>query len=96
MSERRGVNVLCKKITEDWGLNQEESGLLLCKAGGHRNIIRIAADLDELFQDVEAVRSWLNEAQTDLGEKTPRALLTDGSMESLMAVTDYVAHLSGR
>ena len=61
-----------------------------------RAILRIAADLDALFQDVVSVRGWLYEAQKDLDGATPRALLQEGSMENLLRVKYYAAHLSGR
>ena len=73
------------------------------KPVGHRDtndrlraILRIAADLDALFQDVFSIRGWLNEVQKDLDGATPRALLQEGSMENLLRVKYYVAHLSGR
>ena len=61
-----------------------------------RAVLRIAADLDALYQGKDAIRDWLNEPQRDLGGKTPRALLNEGSMENLLQVKYYVAHLSGR
>jgi len=73
------------------------------KPVGHRDandrlraVLRIAADIDALYDDKDAIRGWLNEPQRDLGGKTPRALLTEGSMENLLQVKYYVAHLSGR
>ncbi len=73
------------------------------KSVGHRDandrlraILRIAADLDALFQEVAAIRGWLSEPQKDLDGKTPRSLLTEGSMENLLRVKYYVAYLSGR
>jgi hypothetical protein len=73
------------------------------KPVGHRDandrlraVLRIAADLDALFQDVASVRDWLDEPQTDLGGRTPRALLDEGSMENLLQVKYYLSHLSGR
>jgi hypothetical protein len=61
-----------------------------------RAVLRIATDLDALFSDVAAIRDWLNESQPELEDKAPRALLTEGSMENLLRVKYYVAHLSGR
>lgn len=61
-----------------------------------RAVLRIAADLDALFQDVDPIKNWLNEPQNDLGGKTPRALLNEGSMEMLLQVKYYVSYLSGR
>ena len=61
-----------------------------------RAILRIATDLDALFLEVPAIRDWLLEPQRDLGEATPRSLLTEGSMENLLRVKSYVAYLSGR
>ena len=61
-----------------------------------RAILRIAADLDALFREVVAIRDWLSEPQRDLNGKTPRSLLTEGSMENLLRVRYYVAYLSGR
>ena len=61
-----------------------------------RAVLRIAADLDALFQEVPAVRDWLSEPQRDLGGATPRSLLTEGSMENLLRVKYYIAYLSGR
>jgi hypothetical protein len=73
------------------------------KPVGHRDandrlraVLRIATDLDALFKDVDAIRDWLDEPQGDLGEATPRALFTEGSMENLLRVKYYVAYLSGR
>lgn len=73
------------------------------KPVGHRDandrlraVLRIAADLDALFQDVGAIRDWLSEPQRDLDESTPRSLLAEGSMENLLRVRYYVAYLSGR
>ena len=73
------------------------------KLVGHRDandrlraVLRIAADIDALFDDKDAIRDWLNEPQKDLGGNTPRALLTEGSLESLLQVKYYAAHLSGR
>ena len=73
------------------------------KPVGHRDandrlraVLRIAADLDALYRDVALIRDWLNETQKDLGAKTPRALLNEGSMENLLQVKYYVSHLSGR
>lgn len=61
-----------------------------------RAILRIATDLDALFGEVAAIRDWLSEPQRDLDGATPRALLTEGSMEDLLRVRYYVAYLSGR
>jgi len=61
-----------------------------------RSVLRIATDLHDLFRDVSAIRGWLSEAQSDLGEVSPRFLLTEGSMENLLRVKHYVAYLSGR
>jgi hypothetical protein len=61
-----------------------------------RAVLRIAADLDALFHEVVAIRDWLSEPQRDLGGATPRSLLIEGSMENLLRVKHYVAHLSGR
>lgn len=61
-----------------------------------RAVLRIAADLDALYDDEAAIRDWLNEPQSDLGGSSPHALLTEGSMENLLQVKYYVAHLSGR
>jgi hypothetical protein len=61
-----------------------------------RSVLRIATDLHDLFKDVSAIRGWLGEVQGDLGEVTPRSLLTEGSMENLLRVKHYVAYLSGR
>ena len=73
------------------------------KPVGHRDandrlriVLRIAADIDALYDDKDAIRNWLNEPQRDLGGKTPRAHLNEGSMENLLQVKYYVAHLSGR
>ena len=73
------------------------------KPVGHRDandrlraVLRIATDLDALFQEVGAIRDWLSEPQRGLGGVTPRALLTEGSMENLLRVRHYVAYLSGR
>jgi hypothetical protein len=70
---------------------------------GHRDandrlgsVLRMAADLDALFQEETAIRDWLDERQSDLNEETPRSLLTEGSMENLLRVKYYVAYLSGR
>ena len=56
-----------------------------------RAVLRIAADLDALYQERSAIREWLNEPQADLGGKTPRALFDEGSMESLLRVKYYVS-----
>jgi hypothetical protein len=61
-----------------------------------RVVLRIAADVDALFQDEKAIRDWLSETQKDLGGQTPRALLNEGSMENLLKVKYYVSYLSGR
>ena len=61
-----------------------------------RAVLRIGADLDALFSDVAAIREWLSEAQPDLDGETPCKLLTEGSMENLLRVKYYLAHLSGR
>jgi len=61
-----------------------------------RAVLRIAADLDALFQEVPAIRDWLSEPQRDLGGATPRSLLTEGSMENLLRVRHYASYLSGR
>jgi hypothetical protein len=61
-----------------------------------RAVLRIAADLDTLFEEVAVIRDWLNEAQHDLSRSTPRSLLTEGSMEKLLSVKYFVAYLSGR
>ena len=61
-----------------------------------RTVLRIAADLDALFQEVGAIRDWLREPQHVLGGATPHSLLTEGSMENLLRVKYYVAYLSGR
>lgn len=73
------------------------------KPVGHRDandrlraILRIAADLDALYEEPGAIRDWLNEPQMDLGGKTPRALLNEGSVENLLQVKYYVSYLSGR
>jgi hypothetical protein len=61
-----------------------------------RAVLRIATDLDALFQDTTAIRDWLSEPQRDLDGASPRSLLTEGSMENLLRVKSYVSHLSGR
>jgi hypothetical protein len=61
-----------------------------------RAVLRIATDLDALYQQVAAIRDWLSEPQRDLDGATPRSLLTEGSMENLLRVKYYVAYLSGR
>jgi hypothetical protein len=62
-----------------------------------RSVLRIATDLHALFnKEVPTIRGWLGEAQSDLGEVSPRSLLTEGSMENLLRVKHYVAYLSGR
>jgi hypothetical protein len=61
-----------------------------------RAVLRMGADLDALFGEVAAIREWLSEAQRDLGGMTPRSLLTEGSMENLLKVKQYIAFLSGR
>ncbi|WP_072386558.1 antitoxin Xre/MbcA/ParS toxin-binding domain-containing protein [Hyphomicrobium sp. CS1BSMeth3] len=73
------------------------------KPVGHRDandrlraVLRIAADLDALYQDAAVIRDWLSEPQNDLDGATPRSLLLEGSMENLLQVKYYVAHLSGR
>jgi Protein of unknown function (DUF2384) len=73
------------------------------KPVGHRDandrlraVLRIATDLDALFEGVSAIRDWLSEPQCDLGGVPPRRLLTEGSMENLLRVKSYVAYLSGR
>ena len=73
------------------------------KPVGHRDandrlraILRIATDLDALFQDIVSIRGWLNEPQKELDSATPRALFQEGSMENLLRVRYYVSHLSGR
>jgi len=73
------------------------------KTVGHRDgidrlraILRIAADLDTLFQDIISIQSWLNEAQKDLDGASPRTLFQEGSMENLLRVKYYVSYLSGR
>jgi hypothetical protein len=58
-----------------------------------RAVLRIATDLDSLFRDVDAIRDWLSERQSMLGDATPRALLLEGSMENLLRVKHYVAFL---
>ena len=61
-----------------------------------RALLRIATDLDALFKEQAAIRGWLNEPQPDLNDEAPRSLLTEGSMENLLRVKNYVAYLSGR
>lgn len=61
-----------------------------------RTILRIATDLDELFQDVAVIQRWLVEPQSDIDGQTPRQLLLEGSMENVLRIKYYVAHLSGR
>jgi hypothetical protein len=61
-----------------------------------RAVLRIAADIDALFREKDAIRGWLNESQKDLGGQTPRDLLNEGSMENLLRVKYYVSYLSGR
>jgi hypothetical protein len=61
-----------------------------------RAVLRIAADLDALFQEVGAIRDWLREPKHELGGSTPHSMLTEGSMENLLRVKYYVAYLSGR
>lgn len=61
-----------------------------------RAVLRIAADLDALYQEVAATRDWLSEPQSDLDGATPRALLNEGSMENLLRVKYYVSYISGR
>jgi hypothetical protein len=61
-----------------------------------RAVLRIAADIDALFGDGNAIRDWLSEPQKDLDGQTPRALLNEGSMENLLRVKYYVSYLSGR
>jgi hypothetical protein len=59
-------------------------------------VLRIAADLDALFQETALIRDWLSEPQRELDRASPRTLLSEGSMENLLRVKYYVAHLSGR
>jgi hypothetical protein len=73
------------------------------KPVGHRDandrlraVLRIATDLNALFQDVDGIRDWLSEGQLDLNSATPRSLLTEGSMENVLRVKSYVSYLSGR
>ena len=61
-----------------------------------RTVLRIAADLDALFQEPNAVKEWLGEPQKDLSAMTPRALLNAGPMEDLLRVKYYLSYLSGR
>lgn len=61
-----------------------------------RAVLRIAADVHALFRSQAAIRDWLAEPQRDLGDLSPRSLLTEGSMENLLRVKYYLAFLSGR
>ncbi|MDE0335903.1 MAG: MbcA/ParS/Xre antitoxin family protein [Defluviicoccus sp.] len=49
-----------------------------------------------LFQDLETENAWLREPHQELNGKSPMSLLRSGSMESLLAVKDYVDIFAGR
>lgn len=61
-----------------------------------RAALRIAGDLEAIYGDKEVIRKWLNQSQEKLGGSSPKQLLTEGSMESVLLVKYYMAHLSGR
>ena len=61
-----------------------------------RAVLRIATDLDALYNDAAVIQAWLSQAQDKLGGTSPRELLLEGSMENLLLVKYYAAHLSGR
>lgn len=55
-----------------------------------RLFLSIAVDLDGLYDDDAVVKRWLDQPQKLLRGKTPRMLLTEGSVESLLRVRQLV------
>ena len=55
-----------------------------------KHFLSLAVDLDGLYEDNAVIRQWLDQPKKLLRGKTPRALLTEGSVESLLHVRHLV------
>ena len=60
------------------------------------HLMRIREALHSLFRDTETEREWLREPRPELQGKSPLALLSEGSMENLLVVSQFVQWMVGR
>jgi hypothetical protein len=56
----------------------------------------IRKSLHTLFRNSEVEKHWLNERQIELGGKSPKEYLLEGSMISLLRIKDFVDEMCGR
>jgi uncharacterized protein (DUF2384 family) len=59
------------------------------------NLARIRSLLDGLFRDVRVENEWLATPKRELGDRSPRSLLDDGSLESLLTLRHFIERASG-
>jgi hypothetical protein len=61
-----------------------------------RHLLRIREALHGIFRNIDAEREWLRESRPELNGQSPLALLLEGSMESLLTVSQFVQWMVGR
>ena len=59
-------------------------------------LFAIRATLSSLFRDLDVENEWLREPHSLLHRKSPLALLSNGSVEDLLIVKEYVDTVAGR
>lgn len=59
-------------------------------------LFHIRRTLSGLFRDEEVENEWLREDHSLLDDKSPLALMREGSMENLLLVKEYVETAAGR
>ena len=57
---------------------------------------RFGRPLSSLFRDLDVENEWLREPHSLLHRKSPLALLSNGSVEDLLIVKEYVDTVAGR
>jgi transcriptional regulator with XRE-family HTH domain len=61
-----------------------------------RHLLTIREALHRLFRDLDTERQWLREPKSALENRSPVALLLEGSMENLLLVSQFVQWMVGR
>jgi hypothetical protein len=61
-----------------------------------RVVLSISVDLDGLYERDDVIRLWLDQCKPELGGRTPRAMLNDGSFENLLKVRQLVRYEARR
>ena len=59
-------------------------------------LFAIRATLSSLFRDLDVENEWLREPHSLLHGESPLALLSNGSVEDLLVVKEYVDTVAGR